>query len=63
MFLRCWSLDELPQNLNVLAGDTSLVSPRPHVVQQNELYRKLIPGMTQRHAFKTGITVLAQVSD
>lgn len=61
-FLRRWSLDELPQLLNVLRGEMSLVGPRPHAVQHNEMYRKIIPGYMQRHAFKPGMTGLAQVS-
>lgn len=60
-FLRRWSLDELPQLLNVLKGDMSLVGPRPHAVVHNEFYRKVIPGYMQRHSYRPGITGLAQV--
>lgn len=60
-FLRRWSLDELPQLFNVIRGDMSLVGPRPHAVDHNEQYRSLIPGYMQRHAFKPGMTGLAQI--
>ena len=61
-FLRAWSLDELPQFVNVLQGRMSVVGPRPHAVAHNELYRKLIRGYMIRHKVRPGITGLAQVS-
>lgn len=60
-FLRRWSLDELPQLFNVLMGDMSIVGPRPHAVDHNEQYRRLIPGYMQRHLAKPGMTGLAQI--
>ena len=60
-FLRRYSLDELPQFVNVLQGRMSLVGPRPHAVAHNEAYRKLIRGYMIRHKVKPGITGLAQV--
>jgi putative colanic acid biosynthesis UDP-glucose lipid carrier transferase len=61
-FLRQYSLDELPQFINVLQGRMSVVGPRPHAVAHNEMYRKLISGYMIRHKVKPGITGLAQVS-
>jgi putative colanic acid biosynthesis UDP-glucose lipid carrier transferase len=61
-FLRRWSLDELPQLINVLQGRMSLVGPRPHAVAHNETYRRLITGYMVRHKVAPGITGLAQVN-
>ncbi|MGQ0836556.1 MAG: undecaprenyl-phosphate glucose phosphotransferase [Gammaproteobacteria bacterium] len=61
-FLRRYSLDELPQLINVLEGHMSLVGPRPHAVAHNEEYRKLIKGYMLRHKVPPGITGLAQIN-
>ena len=60
--LRRYSIDELPQLLNVLNGTMSLVGPRPHAVAHNEMYRKLIKGYMIRHKVLPGMTGLAQVN-
>ena len=59
--LRRTSLDELPQLLNVLRGDMSLVGPRPHASAHNEYYAARIDNYLARHRIKPGITGLAQV--
>ena len=60
-FIRRTSIDELPQLLNVLAGQMSLVGPRPHAVQHNAEYSQRIIDYLARHRIKPGITGLAQV--
>ncbi len=59
--LRRYSIDEIPQLFNVLAGTMSLVGPRPHAVSHNEEYRKLIKGYMVRHKVLPGMTGLAQI--
>ncbi|MGM3161101.1 undecaprenyl-phosphate glucose phosphotransferase [Dickeya undicola] len=61
-FLRRTSLDELPQFINVIRGEMSIVGPRPHAVAHNEQYRKLIKGYMLRHKMKPGITGWAQIN-
>lgn len=61
-FLRRSSLDELPQLLNVLKGDMSLVGPRPHALAHNEQYAELIDDYLGRHRVQPGITGWAQVN-
>jgi putative colanic acid biosynthesis UDP-glucose lipid carrier transferase len=61
-YLRRTSLDELPQFINVLTGDLSIVGPRPHAVAHNEQYRRLIHGYMLRHKVKPGITGWAQIN-
>ena len=61
-FLRKSSIDELPQFINVLKGDMSIVGPRPHMLHHTDIYSELIGDYMIRHLAKPGITGWAQVN-
>jgi Undecaprenyl-phosphate glucose phosphotransferase len=61
-FLRRFSLDELPQLINVLKGEMSLVGPRPHAVAHDRFFERRITGYPRRLNVKPGITGWAQVN-
>jgi putative colanic acid biosynthesis UDP-glucose lipid carrier transferase len=60
--LRKTSLDELPQIINVLKGEMSLVGPRPHALAHNDHYAKILDFYDHRHRVKPGITGWAQIN-
>jgi lipopolysaccharide/colanic/teichoic acid biosynthesis glycosyltransferase len=59
-YLRKYHLDELPQLINVLIGDMSLIGPRPHMISENLLFQKEIKEYSYRNEVKPGITGLSQ---
>jgi exopolysaccharide biosynthesis polyprenyl glycosylphosphotransferase len=62
LFLRRFSIDELPQFFNVLKGDMSIVGPRPHMVEHDIYYSVLFDSFLKRHKCNPGLTGWAQVN-
>ena len=60
--IRRTNIDELPQLINVLCGEMSLVGPRPHATAHNALFNDVIAPFSRRHNVKPGITGWAQVN-
>jgi lipopolysaccharide/colanic/teichoic acid biosynthesis glycosyltransferase len=60
--IRRTNIDELPQLINVLLGQMSLVGPRPHPIALNDLFQRQISPLSRRHNVKPGITGWAQVN-
>lgn len=59
--MRISGIDELPQFINVLKGEMSLIGPRPHMLEDNRAFRAIVEGYDKRHLVRPGITGLSQV--
>ncbi len=59
--LRKTSIDEMPQFINVLKGEMSVVGPRPHMLSQSKIFKEIVDKYMVRHFVKPGVTGLAQV--
>lgn len=61
-FIRRWNIDELPQLVNVLRGEMSLVGPRPHAMTHDQAFHEKIALYARRHNVRPGLTGWAQVN-
>ncbi len=61
-FLRRTTLDEMPQLINILKGEMSVVGPRPHMLAHTKYYAEQLPDFMERHTVKPGVTGLAQAT-
>jgi putative colanic acid biosynthesis UDP-glucose lipid carrier transferase len=61
-FIRAHNIDELPQLINVLRGEMSLVGPRPHALAIDQMFERRIALYARRHNVKPGITGWAQIN-
>jgi len=61
--IRKYSIDELPQFINVLIGEMTIVGPRPHMINETDTFNQLTSEFYMRHHVKPGITGLAQINN